>query len=163
MKTWDILKATYLISLLHISNENTTYLFEVSRYIKYFETRIKHLRCGIKGVRLISYSSQTRSGTLFFTMDSLMIGNILAKIEKFYRPNFFSGGMTLNTFGTLPVRKLTLSSPASLSVCKFSLHYPHKTSYLVMRIKQIIIDSYLSKVKKIPLTSFQGNYKDRLG
>ena len=49
MKTWDNLKATYLIALLHISNENTAYLFEISRYIKYFETRTKHLLCGIKG------------------------------------------------------------------------------------------------------------------
>ena len=51
MKTWDILKATYLIASLHISNENTAYeyLFEISRYIKYFETRSKHLLCCIKG------------------------------------------------------------------------------------------------------------------
>ena len=49
MKTWDILKATYLITLLHISNENTAYLFEISSCIKYFETRAKHLLCGIKG------------------------------------------------------------------------------------------------------------------
>ena len=49
MKTWDILKATYLIVLLHISNENTAYLFEISRYTKYFKTRPKHLLCGIKG------------------------------------------------------------------------------------------------------------------
>ena len=49
MKTWDILKATYLIALLHISNENTAYLFDISRYIKCFEARIKHLLCGIKG------------------------------------------------------------------------------------------------------------------
>ena len=49
MKTWDILKATYLIALLHISNENTAYLCEISIYIKY-----------------ISYSSQTRSGTPLF-------------------------------------------------------------------------------------------------
>ena len=33
MKTWDILKAAYLIALLHISNENTAYLFEISMYI----------------------------------------------------------------------------------------------------------------------------------
>ena len=50
IKTWDILKAAYLIALLHISNENTVYLFEISRYIKYFETSTKHLLCGIKGV-----------------------------------------------------------------------------------------------------------------
>ena len=49
MKTWDTLKATYLIALLNIPNENMAYLFEISRYIKYFETRTKHLICGIKG------------------------------------------------------------------------------------------------------------------
>ena len=49
MKTWDKLKATYLIALLHISNENTAYLFEIIGYIKYFEIRTKHLLCGIKG------------------------------------------------------------------------------------------------------------------
>ena len=41
MKTWDILKATYLIALLHILSENTAYLFKISRYIKYFETMTK--------------------------------------------------------------------------------------------------------------------------
>ena len=67
MKTCDILKATYyLIALLHILNENTAYLFEICRYIKYFETRTKHILFGIKGVRLISYSSQMRSGTPLF-------------------------------------------------------------------------------------------------
>ena len=30
---------------------------------------------------------------------------------------------------------------AGLSVCKFSLHYPHKMGCLVMRIKQMIIHS----------------------
>ena len=82
MKTWDILKATYLIALLHISIENTAYLFERSGYIKYFETRTKHLLCGNKGVRLISYSSRTRSGTPFLLrlMDSLMIGNYIDKV-----------------------------------------------------------------------------------
>ena len=49
MKTWDILRATYLIALLHISNENTAYLFEIGGYIKYFETRTKHMIYGIKG------------------------------------------------------------------------------------------------------------------
>ena len=33
---------------------------------------------------------------------------------------------------------LTISVPASLSVCKFSLHYPHKISCLVIRI---VLDS----------------------
>ena len=75
-----VLKATYLIALLHISNENTAYLFEICRYIKYFERKTKHLLCGIKGVRLLSYSSQTRSGTPppFFSLsllNSLMKGN----------------------------------------------------------------------------------------
>ena len=49
MKASDILKATYLIALLHISNENTAYLFEISRYVKYFGARTKHLLSGIKG------------------------------------------------------------------------------------------------------------------
>ena len=49
MKSWNKLKATYLIALFHISNENTACLFEISRYIKYFETRTKHLLCGIVG------------------------------------------------------------------------------------------------------------------
>ena len=50
IKTWNILKATYFkITLLHISNENTAYLLEIGRYIKYFETRTKHLLCGING------------------------------------------------------------------------------------------------------------------
>ena len=93
MKTWDILKATYLITLLHISNENTAYLFEISRYIKYFETRTEHLLCGIKGVRLISYSSPTRSGTPFLLrlLDSLMIGNVLTKFEKIYLADLLQG------------------------------------------------------------------------
>ena len=30
VKTCDILKATYSIAMLHISNENTAYLFEIS-------------------------------------------------------------------------------------------------------------------------------------
>ena len=94
LKTWNILKATYLITLVHISNENMAYLFEISRCIKCFEARTKHLLCGIKGVRLISYSSQTRSGTPGFFLrlfDSLMIGNILTKFEKNLSSGFFSG------------------------------------------------------------------------
>ena len=60
--------------------------------------------------------------------------------------------------------KLTLSAPTSLSVCKFSLHYPHKIGCLRMRIKQMIIHSNLYKMKnKIPPTCLQRNYRDRLG
>ena len=66
MKTWDILKATYLIALLHIPNESTAYLFEINRYIKYFKTRTKHPLCDNRGVRLIIYSAQTRPGTPLF-------------------------------------------------------------------------------------------------
>ena len=59
---------------------------------------------------------------------------------------------------------LTLSAAASLSVCKFSLHYPHKTSCLVMRIKQLIIQNNLSKMKNNILpTSLQDNCRDSLG
>ena len=55
-------------------------------------------------------------------------------------------------------------SPTSLSVCKFSLYYPHKISCLVMRVKQMIIYSNLSKMKyRIPPTCLQGNYRDSLG
>ena len=51
METLDMLKATYLIALLYISNKNTAFLFEIDIYIKYFETetRTKHLLCGNKG------------------------------------------------------------------------------------------------------------------
>ena len=42
----------------------------------------------------------------------------------------------------------TLSTPASLSVCKFSAHYPHKISCSVMRIKQLILDRNLSDEKQ---------------
>ena len=71
MKTWDILKATYLIALLHISNENMAYLFEISRYnnyIKYLvvQSKDQNLLYGIKGVRLISYSFQMRSSNPLF-------------------------------------------------------------------------------------------------
>ena len=53
---------------------------------------------------------------------------------------------------------------SSLSACKFSLHYPHKISCLVVRIKQLIIHSNLSKMKnKILPTCLQGNYRDSLG
>ena len=68
MKTWDVLKTTFLIALLHVSNDNMVYLFKISRYLKYFKTRTKHLLCGIKGACLISYSSQRRSGTPLFIM-----------------------------------------------------------------------------------------------
>ena len=34
MKILDILKATYLTALSHVSNESMAYLFEISRYIK---------------------------------------------------------------------------------------------------------------------------------
>ena len=101
MKTWDILKATYLVALLYFSNENTAYLFEISRYIKYFERRNKHL-CGIKGggVRLIGYSSQARSGTPFLLrlLDSLMIGNILTKFKKNLCADFLGNDLYLTIY-----------------------------------------------------------------
>ena len=63
-------------------------------------------------------------------------------------------------------KKLAITSlgPASLSVCKFSLHYPHKTSCLVIRMKQMIIHSNLPKMKdKILPVCLKGNYRDNLG
>ena len=59
---------------------------------------------------------------------------------------------------------LLLSAPASLSVCKFSLHYSHKIRCLVMRIKQIITQSNLPNMKnQILPTCLQGNYRESLG
>ena len=53
---------------------------------------------------------------------------------------------------------------ASLSVCRFSLHYPHKTICLVIRIKQMIIHSKLFMIKnQILITCLQRNYRDSLG
>ena len=58
------------------------------------------------------------------------------------------------------MRLVTLSAPASLTACRFSLHYLNKTSCLILRIKLMIIDSNLSKMKKkILLTCVQGNYR----
>ena len=46
----DILRATYLIALLHIiSNENTVYLFEISRYIKYLKQGSNTCYVGLRG------------------------------------------------------------------------------------------------------------------
>ena len=39
MKTWDIPKATYLIALLHISNENMAYLFENEQIYQIFRNK----------------------------------------------------------------------------------------------------------------------------
>ena len=49
MQTWDKRKANYLIALLHISNENTAYLFEICRYIKSVSKQGPNTCCGIKG------------------------------------------------------------------------------------------------------------------
>ena len=59
---------------------------------------------------------------------------------------------------------LILLAPFHLSVCKFSLHFPHKISCLVMRIKQMIIHSNLSEMKnKILQTCLQGYNRNSLG
>ena len=87
MKTWDILKSAYLVALLHISNENTAYLFEkadISSISKQGpNTCYVALRRG-GGVRLISYSSQTRSGTPVFITS-------VGFPQKAYRADIFSG------------------------------------------------------------------------
>ena len=102
MKIWDILKATHLIALLHISNKNTAYLCEISRYIKYFETRTRHLLCGIKrgAFDYDSYSSQTRPGSpppphLLRLLDSLVFQTFF-KVVKKYTERIFFRGMTLS-------------------------------------------------------------------
>ena len=51
---------------------------------------------------------------------------------------------------------LTLSVPPSLSVCKFSLHYPHKISYLVMIKKKLITHSW-ARLFKARLALILGN------
>ena len=50
----------------------------------YFETRTKHLLCGIKGVCLAT-------PFVLHLLDSLMIGNILTKFEKNLLCGFFQG------------------------------------------------------------------------
>ena len=47
-RKWSILKAIYLIALLHIQMKTQLICLKVLRYIKYFETRSKHLLYGIK-------------------------------------------------------------------------------------------------------------------
>ena len=48
-------------------------------------------------------------------------------------------------------------SSASLSVFKFSIHYPHKIRCLVMRIKQVSIHDISQMDNKIPPTYLQGD------
>ena len=95
MKTWDILKATYLIALTDISNDNTAYLCEISRYIKCIDTRTKHLLCGIRGRGCIWVAIALERGRahpfLLRLLDSLVIDNILAKFEKNISSGFFQG------------------------------------------------------------------------
>ena len=102
-KTWDILVSTYLIALLHISNESTAYLFEISRYIKYLDTRTKHLLCGLRGVRLISYISHWNEvghpRFILRLLDSLMICNIWKKFETNLSWVFFQGNDLKSTNG----------------------------------------------------------------
>ena len=58
---------------------------------------------------------------------------------------------------------LSLSAAASVSICEFFLHYPHKTSCLVKRIKQMIINSnFIKTINKILPTFLQGCYGDNL-
>ena len=66
--------------------------------------------------------------------------------------------------GSILISLVTLYAPVSLSVCKFFLHYTHRICCLVMRTKQMIIQSSLSKMKnKILPTCSQGNYRGTLG
>ena len=44
------------------SYKKSVYLFEISRYLKYFETRTtEHLLCGIEGTGLINYTCRPLS------------------------------------------------------------------------------------------------------
>ena len=68
----------------------------MSRYIKYFGTKTNHLLCGIKGVggggafdKLQLSNKVGHPPFLLRFLDSLMIGNILAKFEKNLSSCFF--------------------------------------------------------------------------
>ena len=87
---------------------------------------------------------------------------------QFYSTSLFCTICTMkgywNIFAVLLTASLTLSAQASFSICKFSSHYPHKASCLVMRIEQLVTNSNLSEMKnKILSTCLQGNCRDRLG
>ena len=60
---------------------------------------------------------------------------------------------------------LTLSASASLSVCKFSLHYQRKVSSLIMRINQMIIRCKLSQMKNQNSSNLltRNGFKDSFG
>ena len=59
---------------------------------------------------------------------------------------------------------LANTTKASLLTRDFSLRYPHIICCSVMRIKELIIHSNLSKMKKKILPIYlQGNYRDKLG
>ena len=61
--------------MLHISNENTAYLFEISRYI----------------TNILKQGPKTCYVSIWHLLDSFMIGNILTEFEKIYRADFFQG------------------------------------------------------------------------
>ena len=87
------------MALLHLSNENAAYLFEIRADISNILKQGPNTCCvaskGVRLISLISYRSRTRSGTpplfLLRLLDFLMIGNILAKFEKKSMERIFSG------------------------------------------------------------------------
>ena len=67
---------------------------------------------------------------IFFILFILLSVNEVFEFDFCVVPNGFYG-------------LVTVSAPASLSECKFSLHYPHKISCLLMRIRQMNIHNNL--------------------
>ena len=117
MKILDKLKVTYLISLLHISNENTAYLFDISNTSKQGPNTCY---VALRRKRLNSYSSQTRSGAPFFykiLLGFFVIGDVLTKFEKkIYWMDFFQGNdlkrtlhKQLHFYKMLPLNKLNFA------------------------------------------------------
>ena len=111
-KTWDILRATYSIALLHISNENTAYLVEISRHIKYFEIRNKHLSYDIKGGYVWSLAIALRQGrTPSFFISSFGFPYDRQYIDKVWKKSieriFFSGEWFQHYFMIYGAKRLT--------------------------------------------------------
>ena len=99
MKTWNILKATYLIALLHVKKRRLICLkyADISNILKQGPNTCYVALRG--GGRLISYSSRTRSGTSFITTFWFSHGR--QYIDKVWKKSieriFFTEGNDLNS------------------------------------------------------------------
>ena len=97
MKTWAILNTTNLFNcFVTIFKWKDGLIVWNKQMYQIFRTKDQTPAMWLKVVRLISYSSQTKSGTpppplLLRLLDSLMIVNVLTKFEKNLSGGFFSG------------------------------------------------------------------------